>query len=69
MGLDDNKYPPKKTLGFIDYHKERGVRSKDIPDRTKPHNKQLVAVYEIYEKDCADNGLLDFPEILLKLMS
>lgn len=63
-GLDLDKYDPLQVSEFINYYKDRGVRSSDF-SLSSSVDSVLVSIYSDYEGFCRSSGLLDFSELLL----
>ncbi|SFR55892.1 DNA helicase II [Thiomicrospira sp. ALE5] len=66
MNLDETQWPVKQVVGFINGEKEEGRRSKHVDVGHNPYLKTLVAVYQAYEQQCQQAGLVDFAELLLR---
>ncbi len=64
--LDEQRWVPREVQGFINSNKDEGRRSKNISDRNDPTRKQLIHLYELYEKRCEQAGVVDFAELLLR---
>lgn len=63
--LDPEKWPVKKSQGFINNSKEQGLR----PNKIKPFDlaeATLLKIYQTYEEACGNSGLVDFAELLLR---
>ncbi len=65
LNIDDEKYPPKNLQYFINNAKEQGLRPKDV-DATDAFNMKFVELYMAYEQQCQREGVVDFPELLLR---
>ena len=65
LNIDDEKYPPKNLQYFINNSKEQGLRPKDV-DATDNFNRKFVELYEAYDQQCQREGVVDFPELLLR---
>jgi DNA helicase-2/ATP-dependent DNA helicase PcrA len=65
LNIDDEKYPPKNLQYFINNAKEQGLRPKDV-DATDAFNMKFVELYVAYEQQCQREGVVDFPELLLR---
>ena len=63
--IDDEKYPPRNLMYFINGAKDQGLRARDV-DAADDYNRKLVALYEIYENQCQREGVVDFAELLLR---
>ncbi len=66
LGLDEAYWPVKQVQWFINGHKDAGRRPKHLPSDQDPQQKQLLALYEAYENQCRQSGLVDFAELLLR---
>lgn len=66
MSLDETQWPVKQVVGFINGEKEEGRRAKHVDVGHNPYLKTLVAVYQAYEQQCQQAGLVDFAELLLR---
>ena len=64
--LDEQRWIPREVQGFINSSKDEGRRSKNLSDRNDPTRKQLIHLYELYEKRCEQAGVVDFAELLLR---
>ncbi len=65
FNIDDERYPPKKTQYFISGAKDSGDRPKDIKAADEETRKK-VELYEIYDAQCAKEGVVDFAELMLR---
>ncbi len=63
--VDDEKYPPKNVQYFINNAKEQGLRPEKV-DATDSFNRKFVELYQAYEQQCQREGVVDFPELLLR---
>ncbi|WDD94443.1 UvrD-helicase domain-containing protein [Burkholderia sp. FERM BP-3421] len=63
--IDDEKYPPKNVQYFINNAKEQGLRP-DKVDATDNFNRKFVEIYQAYDQQCQREGVVDFPELLLR---
>jgi len=66
MGIDTNHNPPRQAQWFINSRKDEGHRPRDIDPQGDPAARQWLEVYEQYERQCANAGLVDFAELLLR---
>ena len=67
LNIDDEKYPAKNLQYFINNAKEQGLRPKDV-DATDNFNRKFVELYEAYDQQCQREGVVDFPELLLRCL-
>ncbi|MBV1775693.1 UvrD-helicase domain-containing protein [Burkholderiaceae bacterium DAT-1] len=65
LNIDDEKYPPREVVNFINGNKEEGRRPADV-DAWDDHTRMLKTLYEEYERQCRREGVVDFAELLLR---
>jgi DNA helicase-2/ATP-dependent DNA helicase PcrA len=65
LNVDDEKYPPKNLQYFINNAKEQGLRPDQV-DASDNFNLKFVELYRAYETQCQREGVVDFPELLLR---
>jgi DNA helicase-2/ATP-dependent DNA helicase PcrA len=63
--FDDEKYPPRNLMYFINNAKEQGLRAKDVIVNDD-YNRRFVELYELYDQQCQREGVVDFAELLLR---
>ncbi len=66
MELDENQWPHKQIVAFINGEKEEGRRPHHIDATQNPYLAKMVQVYLAYEELCQRSGLVDFAELLLR---
>jgi DNA helicase-2/ATP-dependent DNA helicase PcrA len=66
MELDENEWAPKEIQWFINAQKDEGLRPPQVDDEGNSGRRQFIDLYSRYEKICADAGLVDFGELLLR---
>jgi DNA helicase-2/ATP-dependent DNA helicase PcrA len=64
-GVDDDKYPPRDVQRFINGAKEDGQRPGDV-EAYDSFRRRLIEIYSLYEAQCQREGVVDFPELLLR---
>jgi len=64
-GVDDDKYPPRDVQRFINSAKEEGQRPGDV-EAYDSFRRRLIEIYMLYEAQCQREGVVDFPELLLR---
>ncbi len=64
-GADDEKFPLKQTLYFINSAKEQGLRPENMHAHD-PHQRTLIELYTLYQAQCEREGVVDFAELLLR---
>ncbi|MBK4734729.1 UvrD-helicase domain-containing protein [Noviherbaspirillum pedocola] len=65
LNIDDEKYPPRNLMYFINGAKDDGLRAQDI-DAHDEYNRRFVELYDIYDQQCQREGVVDFAELLLR---
>lgn len=63
--IDDEKYPPRNLMYFINGAKDQGLRAKDV-EVHDDFNRKFVELYELYDQQCQREGVVDFAELLLR---
>jgi len=66
MNIDDNRWPPKQMVWFINAQKDEGIRAKHIQDQGDLFLRTQLDIYRAYEELCIRSGLVDFAELLLR---
>ena len=64
-GIDDEKYPARDVQRFINGAKEDGLRPGDV-EAHDSFRRRLIEIYTLYETQCQREGVVDFPELLLR---
>ena len=65
LNVDDEKYPPRELLSFINAHKEQGIRAAQA-EVYDDYTQRRVDLYAEYERQCQREGVADFAELLLR---
>ena len=65
LSVDDKKFPPRQVQWFINNAKEEGLRAAyvEVDDAFSRH---LLTFYQAYEQQCNKEGVVDFPELMLR---
>lgn len=63
--IDTEKYPPRTLMYFINSAKDQGLRASQV-DTYDDFNRQLAALYDLYDLQCQRQGVVDFAELLLR---
>ena len=67
LDLDEQKWPARQAVSFINHHKDEGRRVRDLPRNDADiYHATHLKVYEAYEELCNRGGLVDFAELLLR---
>ncbi len=65
LNIDDEKYPAKNLMYFINSAKDQGLRPQDV-EANDDYNRKFVELYEAYDQQCQREGVVDFAELLLR---
>jgi DNA helicase-2/ATP-dependent DNA helicase PcrA len=65
LDVDDEKYPPRELMYFINAQKEQGLRAAQV-EAFDQYTRRKVALYAEYETLCQREGVADFAELLLR---
>ncbi|MEP6996114.1 MAG: UvrD-helicase domain-containing protein [Betaproteobacteria bacterium] len=63
--IDDERFPARALQGLINASKEEGLR----PNQVEAHDeitRRQVGHFALYEQACQRDGVVDFPELLLR---
>ncbi|TFW35567.1 UvrD-helicase domain-containing protein [Massilia horti] len=63
--VDDEKYPAKDLMYFINNAKDQGLRAHQV-EAYEPITRKFVELYELYDQQCQKEGVVDFAELLLR---
>jgi DNA helicase II / ATP-dependent DNA helicase PcrA len=66
LEMPDDQWPPKAVTAWINGRKEEGVRPEHLPEHGDYTQTQFARVYTAYQRQCEQNGLVDFAELLLR---
>ncbi|HMV55330.1 MAG TPA: 3'-5' exonuclease [Rhodocyclaceae bacterium] len=65
LNIDDEKYPPRDLMHFINASKEAGLRAHAV-EAWDDFTRRRVEIYQEYENQCQREGVVDFAELLLR---
>lgn len=65
LNVDDEKYPPRNLMYFINGAKDQGLRA-DAVEAFDDYNRKMVELYQLYDEQCQREGVVDFAELLLR---
>ena len=65
MNVDEDRFPPRELQYFINGQKEEGVRALNVVAADDIARRQ-VELYAAYDEQCQREGVVDFPELLLR---
>lgn len=63
--IDDEKYPPRNLVYFINGAKDQGLRANAV-EAFDDYNRKMVELYDLYDQQCQREGVVDFAELLLR---
>ncbi|MCL1886351.1 MAG: UvrD-helicase domain-containing protein [Betaproteobacteria bacterium] len=63
--VDDDKYPPRALVHYINNAKEQGLRAVNVK-AYDDYERYMVELYGLYEAQCQREGIVDFAELLLR---
>jgi DNA helicase II / ATP-dependent DNA helicase PcrA len=66
MELDENRYVPREVQWFINARKDEGLRPAHLEAGDDANRRMLIRLYEAYQAQCEQSGLVDFAELLLR---
>ncbi|MDP1557670.1 MAG: UvrD-helicase domain-containing protein [Nitrosomonas sp.] len=64
-GIDDKEMPPRQVQWFINNAKEEGLRASQV-EAQDSFTRKMLEFYQVYEQRCNKDGVVDFPELLLR---
>jgi DNA helicase-2/ATP-dependent DNA helicase PcrA len=64
--LDETRWVPREIQYFINSNKDEGLRPGALKDNGDPTRRMFIKLYKDYETQCAQNGVVDFAELLLR---
>jgi DNA helicase-2/ATP-dependent DNA helicase PcrA len=65
LNVDDEKYPARTLMYFINGAKDQGLRAADVEAHDE-FNRRMVELYDLYDQQCQREGVVDFAELLLR---
>jgi DNA helicase-2/ATP-dependent DNA helicase PcrA len=65
LNVDEDRYPPREVQWFINGHKEEGLRPREVPIHDE-RSRRSAELYAAYDEQCQRDGVVDFPELLLR---
>jgi DNA helicase-2/ATP-dependent DNA helicase PcrA len=65
LNIDDEKYPPRNLMYFINNAKDQGLRAHQV-EAYDDYNRRFVELYQVYDDQCQREGVVDFAELLLR---
>lgn len=65
QNIDDKRFPPRQLQSYINRQKEEGRRAQQVVTSGDYYEQVMLKVYQLYEAQCRQSGLVDFSELLL----
>ncbi len=65
MHVDEERYPPRQVQWFINAAKEAGKRARDV-EAYDDYTRRTAEIFAAYDEQCHREGVVDFPELLLR---
>lgn len=65
LAVNDKEFPPRQVQWFINNAKEEGLRVSQVETYDR-FTKNMSEFYRVYEQQCNKEGVVDFPELLLR---
>jgi DNA helicase-2/ATP-dependent DNA helicase PcrA len=65
LNVDEEKYPPRELMYFINSNKEAGRRPPAVETQDQFYGR-MTELYAEYERQCNHEGVVDFAELLLR---
>ena len=66
LSIDEERFPYKQAQWFINKKKDEGLRAKHLSAKHQPQEEVFIRIYQAYEDACAQAGVVDFAELLLR---
>ncbi len=68
LELDEGRWPPKQAQWFINHNKDEGLRPENIDPGQDQIQQKMLEIYRLYEELCQLAGVVDFAELLLRVL-
>jgi DNA helicase-2/ATP-dependent DNA helicase PcrA len=65
LNVDEERFPPREVMYFVNGNKEEGVRARDVPP-ADDNTRRFTELYAAYDEQCQREGVVDFTELLLR---
>lgn len=66
LNIDEERFPYKQVQWFINKKKDEGLRADQLSANHQPQEKIYIRIYHAYQEACAQAGVVDFAELLLR---
>jgi len=66
LNVDEDRFQPRPVQWFINDQKEEGLRPKDVVPGHDEFSRRAIELYAAYDEQCQKEGVVDFPELLLR---
>jgi DNA helicase-2/ATP-dependent DNA helicase PcrA len=64
--MDETRWIPREIQWFINGNKDEGRRPAALRDEGDASRREFIRLYGLYEAACAQSGVVDFAELLLR---
>jgi len=68
QNLDDKQWPARQVAWWINAKKDEGLRAQHIDSYHDPITTTYIQLYKAYQETCHRAGLVDFAEIILRVL-
>lgn len=68
LDLDEARWPPRQAQWWINNQKDEGLRAAHIQETGDLQLTTMLRIYREYEANCAQLGVIDFAELLLRAL-
>lgn len=68
LNLNEEFWPVKQAQAFINHKKDEGLRPKHLPAQGFGPGKTWLEIYQAYEQACRTAGVVDFADLVLKVV-
>ena len=68
LGLDEQRWPARQATWFINGQKDEGLRARHMDANGDLFAQTMQKIYYGYEEACERGGLVDFNEMLLRVL-
>ena len=65
LNVDEERFAPRELAWFVNGNKEEGIRAAEV-SVTDENSRRMVDFYAAYDEQCRREGVVDFPELLLR---
>lgn len=66
FNVDETRWAPRQVQSFINSKKDEGIRAGFLHPGHSQYDQKLAELYQHYESQCQQSGMVDFGELLLR---